>query len=59
MTPPTDPTEGIDGEAGVPIPGGCDHCNAYRLIDDSVTPPNLYVFHDYDCPAHGTNAGQS
>lgn len=33
------------------IPGGCDDCNAYQVLDDSNAPIYLLrVFHDDTCP---------
>lgn len=38
---------------GARIPGGCDHCDAYQVIDAQQGHPDVHmlrVFHDDDCP---------
>lgn len=38
---------------GAHIPGGCDHCDAYQVVNASQGDPNVHkisVYHDDWCP---------
>jgi len=41
------------GLEGLRIPGGCDDCSAYQVVDASQAPIyRVNVHHDESCPAY-------
>lgn len=41
-----------DMPEGERVPGGCEDCDAYQILDKSQAPVyQLFVYHDDTCPA--------
>jgi cytochrome c2 len=52
----------IRAQDGATIPGGCDHCDAYQIVNADKFGPNLHqiaIHHDDWCPVLAHHQGRT